>query len=58
MSDGVNEYFPNKPGIVNGIGCVVRFFTGTNYKIFETLVDDIVNINFSACIFVMDRKSK
>ena len=52
-----NEYSfnPPKPEIVNGIGCVVRFFSKTNLSDFKKLVTDIASIHFDEYIFIMDR---
>ena len=55
--DEIKEYSfnPPKPEIVNGIGCVVRFFSKTKLSNFKKLVDNIASIHFDVYIFIMDR---
>lgn len=55
MTQLINDVFPYAPETVDGIGCVVRFYSKTNITKFKVLLTQLNAVNFSAYVLVMDR---
>lgn len=50
MTQLINNVFPYAPEIVDGIGCVIRFYSKTNIEKFKVLLTQIFEVKFSAYV--------